>query len=202
MRAVPAMIDDVLARPGASTTAVPVRLARSGDIWNLQVGERITHLRASKGLVQLAALLAVPGREIPSAQLAGTDSGPAAGVRTEVLDDEARRAYRRRLAELDEQRRAATALGDHEAEARAEREQDALVAELRRLTGLGGRGRTFSDEDERARVNVTRTLRAAVERVFAAEADFGLHLAQSIRTGIRCVYAPEDESWEIEVDAG
>jgi len=35
-------------------------------------------------------------------------------------------------------------------------ERVALVAELRRAAGLAGRTRAFSDEAERARVNVTR----------------------------------------------
>lgn len=176
-------------------------LRRSGtDVWTIERSGRTAHLKSTKGLTQLAALLSAPGQEIASTLLAG---GPDTGesLRTEVLDNETRAAYRRRLAQLDEIRRSATAAGDAATEARVEQEQDALVAELRRLTGLGGRSRTFTDEDERARVNVTRTLRAAVERIFECDPDLGVHLAQSIRTGSRCVYAPADDAtrWAISV---
>ncbi len=214
MGAVPRILDAALApvavvdphlEPGGSAAAERARqraeLTAAKDVWTLTIGGRVTHLKHTKGLGQLATLLEARGREVASATLAGTESEPAATVRTEVLDDGARRAYRRRLAELDAQRQAATAAGDAELEERLEREQSALVSELRRLTGLNGRARTFNDEDERARVNVTRTLRAAVERIFASEPDFGVHLAQSIRTGARCAYVPADEdtTWTVTI---
>jgi hypothetical protein len=45
-------------------------------------------------------------------------------------------------------------------------------------------------EAERARVNVTRTLRATIERVAAAAPRAGAHLRASIRTGGHCRYDP------------
>ncbi len=71
-----------------------------------------------------------------------------------------------------------------------EAERAALVAELKRAAGLAGRPRAFSDEAERARVNVTRTIRQALDRVLAADPEAGRHLLGSVRTGIRCVYRP------------
>jgi hypothetical protein len=71
-----------------------------------------------------------------------------------------------------------------------EAERAALVAELKRAAGLTGRPRAFSDEAERARVNVTRTIRQALDRILAADPDAGRHLLGAIRTGIRCVYQP------------
>jgi tetratricopeptide (TPR) repeat protein len=43
---------------------------------------------------------------------------------------------------------------------------------------------------ERARINVTRTIRDAVRRIRAHDRALGEHLVRSIRTGARCVYAP------------
>ena len=65
-----------------------------------------------------------------------------------------------------------------------------MLGELRRATGLGGRVRRISAEDERARINVTRTLRAAIERIAVAVPRDGAHLAASVRTGRACRYAP------------
>jgi hypothetical protein len=56
--------------------------------------------------------------------------------------------------------------------------------------GLGGRVRRAGSPAERARVRVTRALREAIERIRAADARLGEHLARSIRTGTYCCYAP------------
>jgi hypothetical protein len=106
------------------------------------------------------------------------------------LDERARRAYRQRLAELDVALEGAAARGDATAAGGLEAERAALVAELKRATGLVGRRRGFSDEGERARVNVTRTIRQALNQVLAADPEAGRHLLASVHTGIRCSYRP------------
>jgi hypothetical protein len=50
--------------------------------------------------------------------------------------------------------------------------------------------RRTTTESERARVNVTRTLRTAVGRISAAAPRAGAHLQASIRTGLACRYDP------------
>jgi hypothetical protein len=65
-----------------------------------------------------------------------------------------------------------------------------MVGELRRATGLAGRPRRATADAERARVNVTRTLRATIDRITAAAPIAGAHLASSIRTGTMCRYQP------------
>jgi tetratricopeptide (TPR) repeat protein len=164
------------------------RLRRDGEDWVLIFDGRSTRLRHSKGLTQLAALLANPGQEISAVELAGGVDGSA---RTLVLDESAKRAYRHRLAELDEALRLADAHGDAASARRRETERAALVAELKRATGLAGRSRAFSDDAERARVNVTRTVRQALDRILAADPDTGRHLLGAVRTGIRCIYQPD-----------
>ncbi len=69
-------------------------------------------------------------------------------------------------------------------------ERPALVDELRRTAGLGGRSRLAAPEAERARVNVTRTLRAAIERIAPAAPLAAAHLRGSIKTGAACRYEP------------
>jgi tetratricopeptide (TPR) repeat protein len=164
------------------------RLRRDGQDWLLSMSGRSTRLRHSKGLAQLAMLLANPGREVSAVELAGGIPAPAAP--DPVLDEPARRAYRQRLAELDAALEGAAARGDTKAAGRLEAERAALVAELKRASGLGGRRRGFSDEAERARVNVTRTIRQALNQILAADPEAGRLLMRSVRTGIRCVYRP------------
>jgi hypothetical protein len=107
-----------------------------------------------------------------------------------LLDPAARDAYRRRIRELDSELAAADRSGNVAAAERAEDERQALVDALRQATGLAGRPRRAAADAERARVNVTRTLRAAIERITAAAPIAGAHLQASIRTGTACRYQP------------
>jgi tetratricopeptide (TPR) repeat protein len=164
------------------------RLRRDGEDWLLSMGAQTVRLRHSKGMAQLAVLLANPGREIAAVELARGVPAPIAP--DPVLDQTAKEAYRRRLVELDAALERAAARGDATAAGQLEGERAALVAELKRAAGLAGRPRGFSDEAERARVNVTRTIRQALDRILAANPDAGRHLLASVHTGIRCSYQP------------
>jgi tetratricopeptide (TPR) repeat protein len=152
-------------------------LRQDGETWLLTMGGRTTRLRPSKGLAQLALLLANPGQEITAVELAG--GLPVPWVPDPVLDQTAKRAYRQRLAELDGALDRAAARGDAAGVDGLEVERAALVAELKRAAGLAGRSPGFSDEAERARVNVTRTIRQALDRILVADPQAGRHLLGS-----------------------
>ncbi|HEV3401436.1 MAG TPA: hypothetical protein VG078_06400, partial [Acidimicrobiales bacterium] len=91
-------------------------------------------------------------------------------------------------AEIDE---ALGAGSDHRAEA-LQGELDQLVSQLARAFGLGGRSRRASSAAERARLNVTRALRAATGRVAEALPEAGSVLDRQLRTGLYCAYEPGD----------
>jgi len=55
---------------------------------------------------------------------------------------------------------------------------------------LAGRPSKAAADAERVRVNVTRTIRAAIDRIIAAAPIAGAHLQASIRTGIAYRYQP------------
>jgi tetratricopeptide (TPR) repeat protein len=141
------------------------RLTRDGDDWLLSAGAEQVRMRDSRGLHYLRALLASPGRDVPALELAGGGASLMAPRPDPVLDNAARRAYRRRLDKLDEELNRADRAGDPGRAERAEAERQAIVDELRRTTGLAGKPRMTSPEAERARVNVTRTLRATLDQI-------------------------------------
>ena len=176
---------DRLARPASEWS-----LTRDGDDWLLEAGGERARLRDGRGLHYLRALLAAPGRDIPALDLAAGGAGLAAGGTGPVLDAAARDAYRRRLDTLSAEADAADRAGDRTAATRLEAERQALVGELSRAAGLAGRHRLAPLENERARVNVTRTLRAAIERIAPAAPGAATHLRASIRTGAACRYEP------------
>jgi len=174
---------------------------REGEYWTVEHGRTAVRLRDSKGLGYLAELVATPGVErhaldlvdrVEGAPLPGTMDRRALGDAGPALDGSARSAYRHRVEELRTDIDDALAGGRlDEAEAfRAELDQ--LVAELARAFGLGGRDRHAASAAERARLNVTRALRAALARLAEALPDAGAALDRRIRTGLYCAYEPAD----------
>jgi hypothetical protein len=176
---------DRMARP-----ADEWRLTRDGGDWLLSAGAEQVRLRDSRGIGYLRVLLASPGRDVPALELAGGGGGLIAAESEPVLDDAARRAYRSRLVALDAELDRADRAGDPDRADRAATERQAVVDELRRTTGLGGRPRVTSPEAERARINVTRTLRATLDQIAERAPKAGAHLQSSIRTGRTCRYQP------------
>ncbi|SER36537.1 hypothetical protein SAMN05216188_110264 [Lentzea xinjiangensis] len=150
------------------------RLVRDGEDWLLTTHAEHARLRDRRGLHYLRALLSAPGREIQALDLAAGGSGLTSATTTPLLDETALRAYRTRLAQLSDD----------------DPEHAFIVGELRRATGLGGRSRAASSEAERARVNVTRTLLSALDRMAVQAPLAAAHLRASIRTGLACRYDP------------
>lgn len=166
------------------------RLSRDGDDWLLAAGPEQVRLRDGRGIHYLRALLAAPGRDIAALDLVCGGTGMASSHVGGALDEAALRAFRRRLDELDAALERADRTGDAGLAKRTEGEREALLAQLRHATGLGGRPRTVSPEAERARVNVTRTLRATLDRLAERAPRAAAHLQSSIRTGGTCRYEP------------
>lgn len=165
-------------------------LARDGEDWVLTAGDEQARLRDGRGLHYLRVLLAAPGRDIRALDLAAGGAGLAPSAPGPVIDAAARDAYRRRLAAVTAALEAADRTGDSEAAERAEAERQALLHELRGATGLSGRSRQVAPESERARVNVTRTLRTAIDKIAVAAPRAAAHLRASVRTGGWCRYDP------------
>jgi hypothetical protein len=182
-------LPDPAVAAGTPVDPGPARLHRVGEMWQASYGGQIAYLRDAKGLHDLAALLARPGRALPAMHLVGGDLADAtAGP---VLDRAALRAYRRRLAELDEERATAAAHGDLARQGREAELREALLAELRRATRPDGSVRPLGTTTaERARKAVTARIRDAIRRITGAHPTLGAHLDRTIRTGTTCCYDP------------
>lgn len=161
---------------------------REGEYWTVAFDGAVARLKDSKGLRDIATMLASPGREFAALDLAGSPGGPATvgGDTGEVLDDRARAAYKKRIAELQ-----AEIDDDPTGAGAAQEELDALVAQLAGAYGLGGRARKTGDPAERARKAVTERIRDAIAKLAREHPALHRHLKASIRTGTFCSYAPE-----------
>ncbi len=179
---------------------------REGDYWSVIYEGRTVRVRDLKGMRYLARLLADPGREYHVLDLVAAEAGSVAqmdssqaasvprsalGDAGEILDERAKDAYRRRLAEIEDDSEQARAIGDAERAAQADAERDFLVRELARAFGLGGRARRAASASERARVGVTRAVRQVIARIGEHHPQLGEHLSRTIRTGTYCAYSPD-----------
>ena len=151
----------------------------------------------------IPASSATPSTSSTSSRAWRTD-GPdrhALGDAGEVVDASARTAYRRRIEDLRNGVEDALDAEDDDRAARLQTELDELVAELARSFGLGGRDRRASSTAEKARLNVTRALRAALARLIEALPEAGAALDRRIRTGTFCAYEPQVDDivrWDVQ----
>jgi hypothetical protein len=148
------------------------------------------------GFRHLARLLAKPGEEITALDLALAERGstsdePAPQLGLPALDEQARDAYRRRLVDVEEDIAEAEANNDDARAHLARRDREFLLAELGRAVGLSGRIRQVSDDAERARTAVFRSIRYAIERLGEHSPRLAEHLRRSVSTGTWCRYLPD-----------
>lgn len=166
------------------------RLERDGDDWVIEADAERTRLRDVRGLRYLRVLLAAPGQEIAALDLVAGGAGLVTPTPDPVLDTAARGAYRKRLDSLEQQLDIADRAGDVESAVTLAAERNAVVAELRRAAGFGGRTRRHSAEAERARVNATRALRTLLARLEPVVPLAAAHLRASLHTGGSFRYQP------------
>lgn len=183
-------------RPPAEPRERTNTFRREGDYWTIASAGRRFRLKDSKGLRYLARLLAEPHREFHVMDIVGpgtSAAGPAhrAKASDALLDDDARRSYKARLAALEAEIQEAESWGDAGRVSRAREEVQLIAEELQRVTGIGGRDRSFTTDSERARVSVTRVIKAALNRIADESPELKHHFASTVRTGTYCSYAPD-----------
>src|SRR5262249_14178994 len=195
---------------------------KEGEYWTISYGGHVVRLKDTKGVAYLAFLLRHPGAEYhalavvggsaihspedhPNPSMSGLPQGDQhldrAGIHIgglsdagEMLDDHAKAAYRRRLAELREALADAKQRGHIERAERVEQEIGALTKELARAVGLGGRNRRAGSASERARQSVSKAIKGVVDRLAPHDPALGHTLPRCLKTGTFCSYQPYPHS--------
>src|ERR1700687_2490853 len=220
-------VETVVANVFQSTSPEQAMFRKEGEFWVIGYGRKSFRLKDTKGLGYLAHLLRHPGAEFHVLDLAGgiaarrddDETGQSArglprgdedlekagihigslGDAGEMLDEQAKVDYRRRLSELREELEEAKELGNVERAEQAEQEIDALTRELSRAVGLGGRNRRAASASERARQTINKTIKSVLERIAQGDAQLGDILSRCVKTGTFCSYQPDPDfpiGWE------
>jgi tetratricopeptide (TPR) repeat protein len=196
-------------RPGADRPdPEPAVFRLDGDTRVVSFAGRSVTVRDLKGYRYLARLLASPGRELHVLDMVAVEQGTlptgdaafvgeadleiiGGGRGLPALDAQARDAYRRRLAEVEDDLEDARRCNDPARAELAEHDRGYLVAELARAVGLGGRLTAVGSDAERARTAVARTLRYAIDHLSERHSTLAAHLDNCVRTGTYCSYRPD-----------
>lgn len=182
---------------------------RNGDAWVIGCEGEEQVLMHSRGFEHLHFLLSNPGMDhlaLDVAQAGGGDGDKGLRIPSEtrgapLLDRRARGEIRQRARQLKEQIEEAEARRDSAGVANARTELDALERAILKATQPSGRARHASSNVERARVNVTRNIKRAIQTIAAESPCLRQHLENRVQTGRLCNYAP-DEYAPMEFDLG
>jgi AAA ATPase-like protein len=197
---------------------------KEGEYWTVGRAGNAFRLKHTKGLGYLGHLLRHPGAEFHVLDMAGGIAGQTnqsvnglprvdgdlekAGIQItslgdagEMLDQQAKVAYKRRLSELRDELEEAKQVGNVERAEQTEQEIDALTSELSRAVGLGGRDRRAASASERARQSILKTIKSVVERIAQSDTRLGDIFSRCIKTGNFCSYQPDPHfpiAWEFD----
>ena len=196
---------------GGETGERVVLFRREGEYWTIAERDSILRLKDMKGLHYLIHLLRSPTREFRALDLVSTTAeiGSAPGNHREapierggpgaldltgpgaLLDETAKTHYRRRLSALREALEDAERFNDSGRADALRSEAEALTEQLAGALGLGGKDRSSGSSSERARLTVTKGIKAVIRKIEASNPRLGRYLASHVRTGYLCSYTSD-----------
>ena len=203
-----------------------VFFACAGEFWTIGSADRTFSLADIKGLGYLQSLLRHPRVEFHSVDLlrgpAATSSQSAQLERDALeshlvirpvaeddggvmLDVQAKREYRQKLIELNEELAELRKQGNYRRGEQIEAEIDFLRSEITRAQGINRRDRKTGSASERARISVTRAIKLALDKISEHDRELGALLLRTIRTGAFCSYAPDlqtEVDWRFSLESG
>ena len=154
---------------------------------------------SSEGVANGANFTSEEAREdrVPIRDSLGAGGG---GDVDDMIDGPALRQYRERLVANAKEREEAKENNDSARLLALNEEMEQINQEIDAATGHGGKIRKFAAPEDRARSNVTKQIKTAIEKISAQNPDLGSYLDRSIKTGMRCSYQPApatDIHWKL-----
>jgi hypothetical protein len=189
--------------PGPAATAGDNIFRKKGQVWEVRfAGGAVNILLPSKGNAYLHMLLSQPRTHISAIDMACRVTknrvNYSLGSAGDKIDKDALSAYQARYAELKEELEEARSNNDDAAITRIQGEMAALVEEIHRAKGLGGRIRQDADDRDRVRKAVGNAIRRAVKDIGQFDKRLADHLkSPCLSCGHSPSYSPnQDVTWE------
>ena len=174
-----------------------------GDFWTIAYLGHSFRLKDMRGLQYVSYLLAHPNERFHVRDLAALKEPLVEADRADaapILDHQAKAHYRARLSELRTELDEAERMNDNGRAEGIRQELEFVNDELSAAVGLGGRDRRTSDQAERARLRIGKTIRSALNAIRERDPSLGHHFSACIRTGYYCAYLPDPlrlPSWKL-----
>ncbi len=190
-----------------------------GAAWTMGYAGETVHLPDTKGFRYIALLLAEPDKKwTVEALLAAVGNGGVSmqesassiegadlrvgtswsGHAGPVIDEQAKRQYRARLHEIDEEMEEACFLHDEGRLAALTQEKESLQREILAAVGNLGKVRTGGNEAEKASDAVSKAIRRGTDLIAAEHPRLARHLRDAIKRGYTLSYEPESPTvWHI-----
>lgn len=212
-------------REGDGTGHPPASVfRRDGDYWTVVYQGSVFHLKDSTGARYLSHLLRRPHKEFHVFDLVDVGAMPRTGTIAPgsrkpdsailgehgvhvssaddagpLLDAKARGAYKRRLADLRSELEEAHSFNDIGRIEKLQEELAFVSKELAAGLGLNRQYRRARSSADQVRVNVARAIKRAIKKISTQHRALGLHLANTVSTGLFCSYTPDPRlpiSWQ------
>jgi len=195
----PDAIVELRYRLGLGEDSPPNCFRMTGDHWEICFQKRRFVLSDAIGMWYLAEFLSRPGKPLHPVELENARAGIAARSSTsgsgEAFDQEARRDYKRTLADLGARIAEAERNDDVVTLETLQAEQYAILHQLQKDIGKNGRARVVTDES-RSRKNVRQAVNRDIKRIAEHHADLAEHLKLAFKGDAMCYRPTEDLCWE------
>lgn len=192
-------------KPGGAMQVRRAKFVREGEYWVVAMDGAKARLRDRRGLGQLWQLLSSPGVDFLALELLQLTSpgekhgsgkpDASLGVLYQheepIFDSRAFQELRATVKSVEGELAEAEQTNDLGRAEALRLEKEKLVEALASATGLGGRTRKTASPAEKARVNVTRTLRSAIAAIEKQAPSLGAYLDRHVETGRTCRYEPD-----------
>ena len=194
-------------RPQDFRSPAPSLFRYESEYWTITYDGTVLRLKDTTGLCYLAQLLRCPEQgfhvldlvHIVTKAAEETHVYPSSQGEVQLLDFRAKATYQRRLEELRKELVEAEEFNDTGRAERLREEVETLTQEFANAVGLGGSNRKTASTAERARVNVTRAIKAVIKKIAEQSPSLALYLSTTIKTGTFCSYTPDPRipvNWE------
>ncbi|MBB3204986.1 hypothetical protein FHS27_000753 [Rhodopirellula rubra] len=186
-------------RLGLGDDSPPNSFRMTGDHWEICFQKTRFVLSDAIGMWYLAEFLSRPGKTLSPVELENARTGIAARSSTsgtgEAFDEEARRDYKRRLADLGARIAESERNNDAGTLETLQTEQYEILSQLQKDSGKNGKARVLTDESK-SRKNVRQAVTRDIKRIAEHHDDLAEHLKLAFKGNAMCYRPDADPNWE------